>query len=348
MALAPLPAQPSATPWPTTDWPVGPLPAGVDKGRLAASLAQAFDDPGELGETWALVIVHAGALVFERYGAGRTADDSCRSWSMAKSITHALAGVLVGDGRLDIHAPADVPEWRAPGDPRAAITLDQLLRMSSGLAFTEAYVPGAPSDVIEMLFGAGQQDVAAFAAAFPLAHSPGSFFSYSSGTTNIVARLLAHALGAHGPAFEAFMRERLFSPIGMTSALPSFDDAGTFIGSSFCFATARDFARFGLLYLRDGQWDGGRLLPKGWVDYARTPTFQQADCVDGPYGAHWWLDLAGPGTFSANGYEGQYIVICPDRDLVIVRNGVTAEANQPLVKTWLADLAGLFAQGKTV
>ncbi len=100
------------------------------------------------------------------------------------------------------------------------------------------------------------------------------------------------------------MYERLFAPIGMQSALPRFDDAGTFIGSSFCFATARDFARFGLLYLRDGQWDGCRLLPKGWVDYARTPTFQQADCVDGPYGAHWWLDLAGPGSFSANGYEG--------------------------------------------
>jgi CubicO group peptidase (beta-lactamase class C family) len=262
---------------------------------------------------------------------------------MAKSITHALAGLVVGDGRLDIQAPADVPEWRAPGDPRAAVTLDQLLRMSAGLAFTEAYVPGAPSDVIEMLFGAGQRDVAAFAAAFPLAHPPGSHFSYSSGATNIVSRALARALEAHGPAFEAFMRERLFAPIGMTSAAPRFDEAGTFIGSSFCFATARDFARFGLLYLRDGQWDGRRLLPAGWVDYARTPTHQQAECVDGPYGAHWWLGLAGPGSFSANGYEGQYTVICPDRDLVIVRNGVTAEANQPLVKTWLADLAALFA-----
>jgi CubicO group peptidase (beta-lactamase class C family) len=343
MGLAPLPAQPSGTAWPTSDWPAGPLPACVDKDRFAARIDEAFEDPGDLGETWALVIVQAGALVFERYGQGRSADDTCRSWSMAKSITHALAGILVGDGRLDIHAPADVPEWRAPGDPRAAITLDQLLRMSSGLAFTEAYVPGEPSDVIEMLFGAGQHDVAAFAAAFPLAHPPGSYFSYSSGATNIVSRCLARALGAEGAAFEAFMRERLFAPIGMTSATPRFDDAGTFIGSSFCFAIARDFARFGLLYLRDGRWDGRRLLPEGWVDFARTPTFQQADCVDSPSGAHWWLDLAGPGSFSANGYEGQYIVICPDRALVIVRNGVTAEANQPLVKLWLAELAALFA-----
>jgi CubicO group peptidase (beta-lactamase class C family) len=90
-------------------------------------------------------------------------------------------------------------------------------------------------------------------------------------------------------------------------------------------------------------WEGRRLLPEGWVDYARTPTFQQADCADGPYGAHWWLDLAGPGTFSANGYEGQHIVVCPDRDLVIVRNGATPEADQPLVKTWLAELAAAFS-----
>jgi len=333
MVLPSLPAQPSATPWPTADWPRGEPTVDL------AMVDKAFDDPGDLGETWALVIVQGGRLVFERYGQGRTADDTCRSWSMAKSITHALAGVLVGDGRLDIHAPADVPEWRASGDPRGAITLDQLLHMSSGLAFVEAYVPGEASDVIEMLFGRGADDVAAFAAAFPLAHPPGSFFSYSSGTSNIVSRCLARAAGAHGPAFEAFMRQRLFGPLGMTSAAPRFDAAGTFIGSSFCFATARDFARFGLLYLRDGVWDGARLLPEGWVDYARTPTFQQADCADGPYGAHWWLDLAGPGSFSANGYEGQYTVVCPDRDLVIVRNGVTAEANQPLVKAWLAELA---------
>jgi CubicO group peptidase (beta-lactamase class C family) len=310
---------------------------------LEAVIDQAFGARRDLGETWALVIVQAGRLVLERYGADREAEDACRSWSMAKSITHALAGILVGDGRLDIFAPADVPEWRAAGDPRAAITLDQLLRMSSGLDFVEAYSPGAPSDVIEMLFGAGATDVAAFAAASPLAHPPGTFFNYSSGTTNIVSRCLARAIAAQGPEFGAFMRERLFAPIGMKSAIPRFDQAGTFIGSSFCFATARDFARFGLLYLRDGLWEGARLLPAGWADYARTPTFQQPDCVEGPYGAHWWLELAGPGSFSANGYEGQHIVICPDRDLIIVRNGVTPEANQPLVRAWLAELAALFS-----
>ncbi|HXU99035.1 MAG TPA: serine hydrolase, partial [Caulobacteraceae bacterium] len=289
MVLPPLPAQPAGTPWPTAAWPAGEVPAGIDRGRLEAMLAHAFSEaaPDDLGKTQAVVIIHGGRLVAERYGSGRGPDDTCHSWSMAKSITHALAGLLTGDHLLDVFAPADVPAWR--GDERAQITLDQLLRMSSGLAFVEAYSPDQPSDVIEMLFGKGAADTAAFAAAFPLAHPPGSFFAYSSGTTNIICRCLARALGADGAAFEDFMRERLFAPLGMTSAAPRFDAAGTFIGSSFCFATPRDFARFGLLYLRDGIWEGRRLLPAGWVDYARTPTFQQAGCLDGSYGAHWWL-----------------------------------------------------------
>src|SRR6185312_5645280 len=189
---------------------------------------------------------------------------------------------------------ADVPEWAGAGDPRGPITLDLLLRMSSGLAFVEDYVREHPSDVIAMLFGEGQADVAAYAAAKPLVHAPGSFWSYSSGTSNIVSRCLARAIDAFGPDFEAFMRARLFEPIGMTSPIPKFDQAGVFIGSSYCFCTARDFARFGLLYLRDGVWDGRRLLPDGWVDYARTETFQQPNDEYGPYGAHWWLGLGGP------------------------------------------------------
>jgi CubicO group peptidase (beta-lactamase class C family) len=253
---------------------------------------------------------------------------------MAKSITQALVGILVGDGLIDIHAPADVPEWKEPGDPRGAITLDQLLRMSSGLKFVEDYSPENPSDVIAMLFGEGKDDVARFAANFPLVHAPGSFMSYSSGTTNIVARCAARALGATGDAFAAFMRRRLFDPIGMKSPLPRFDEAGTFIGSSFCFCTARDFARFGLLYLRDGVWDGVRILPEGWVDYARTHTYQQPGCTENPYGAHWWLDRAGAGSFSALGYDGQYVVIVPDADLILVRNGVS-EALKPNIFPWI-------------
>lgn len=312
---------------------------------MGARLDYAFgpDSLAELGETHAVVVIQGGRLIAERYAAGYGPDQTYPSWSMAKSITQALAGILVGDGRLDIHAPAEVPEWAAADDPRRAITLDLLLRMSSGLRFVEDYVPEHPSDVITMLFGEGQADVAHFAADQPLAHPPGRFWSYSSGTTNIVSRALSRAIGAYGSDFEAFMRERLFDPIGMTSAKPRFDAAGTFIGSSFCFCTARDFARFGLLYLRDGVWEGRRILPAGWVDYARTPTWQQPT-DEGAYGAHWWLGAAGDGSFSANGYQGQYTAVIPDLDMVIVRHGNSPLALQPNAKAWVGALAQTFRE----
>lgn len=344
MTLPPLPAQPADVPWPTDAWPEGE-PRGLDRMRLDALMAEAFAAPSTptLGETHATLIVRGGRIVHERYGDGFGPEKTYPSWSKAKSITHALTGLLVADGKVDVHAPADAPEWSAPGDPRGAITLDQLLRMSSGLKWLEEYLPDQPSDVIAMLFGEGKADVAAFAASFPLAHPPGGFFYYSSGTTNIVSRALARALGAYGPDFEAFMRTRLFEPLGMRSPIPKFDDAGTFIGSSFCFCTARDFARFGLLYLRDGVWEGRRLLPDGWVDYARTPTWQQPGGeADGRYGAHWWLDIAGPGSFSANGYDGQYTVLVPDRDLVIVRHGATPLDCKDALKRWIGAVADCF------
>lgn len=343
MTIPSLPSQPAGTPWPTDEWPLGELPESADRARLAALIARAFESESanELGQTHALVIVHKGRLVAERYAPGFGPDETCPSWSKAKSITQALVGILQGDGKLDIHARADVPEWQEPNDPRRAITLDLLLRMSSGLAFVEEYLPDRPSDVIQMLWGEGKDDVAHFAASFPLAHAPGSIWSYASGTTNIVARAAGLAVGAD---FEAFMRHRLFEPLGMRTATPKFDAAGTFIGSSFCFATPRDFARFGLLYLRDGIWEGKRLLPEGWVDYARSPTFQQPT-DQGRYGAHWWLDLAGPGSFSANGYQGQYTVVVPDRDLILVRHGETPAELSVNVKLWLRDLAECFPHG---
>jgi len=343
-----LPLQSAALPWPTVAWPMGTAPANADAAKIAGLLDLAFagapsGPPGRLGRTDAVVVIQAGRLVVERYGDDFGPEVTCWSWSMAKSMTQALVGIAVKDGLIDIHAPADVPEWSAPGDPRGAITLDQLLRMSSGLSFVEVYEEGQVSDVREMLFGAGKHDVAAYAASRPLAHPPGSFWSYSSGTTNIICRTLQRALGRFGADFEAWMRSRLFNPLGMTSVLPKFDAAGTFIGSSYAFATPRDFARFGLLYLRDGVWEGQRLLPEGWVDYARTPTFQQVGTpASDAYGAQWWLGLGGPGSFSANGYDGQFILICPDRDLIVVRNGAS-EAQKDAVKAWVSDLAAAFA-----
>ncbi len=318
---------------------------------LDALLDAAFDDGGELRTTSAVVVLHRGRVVAERYAGAlehwdRPAepigpDTLLLSWSVAKSVLHAVVGLLVGDGRLDLAAPAAVPQWTASGDPRAAITVADLLGMRDGLDFRENYVDGAASDVIEMLFGAGQDDVAAFAADRPLAAPPGERFSYSSGTTNVLSGVVARLLGP-GEPYEAYVRERLLDPLGITRADLRFDAAGTWIASSYLYLTARDFARFGALYLHDGRLPDGRgLLPDGWVRDAVQP--RSVDAEDGQrYGLHWWVDDAPDGTFSARGYEGQRISVCPARDVVVVRLGKTpAERNEPL-RRWVAQVVECF------
>lgn len=333
----PLPEQPADVPWPTSEWPAGEPERDVDAAGLRRA-ADALFDPA-VGETKALVVVHRGRLVLERYAEGLDATSTLPSWSMAKSVLQAVVGLLAQEGRLDPLAPADVPDWRGADDPRAAITLDHLLHMASGLDFREVYEAHSGSDVVEMLFGRGKDDVAAFAASFPPAHPPGSFLSYSSGDSNIVAGVVKRVLGAGEPTLR-FMEKELLHRIGMRSAKPRFDPSGTFIGSSFVFATPRDFARFGLLYLRGGTWDDERLLDPRWVDYARTPAGIRPS--PGDYGAHWWLALDGSGTFSANGFQGQYTVLSPERDVVAVRLGVSTPEHRRGLWLGLADLLRAF------
>ncbi|MEM7330403.1 MAG: serine hydrolase [Pseudomonadota bacterium] len=340
-SLVSLPAQPPGTPWPTEHWPMGDLPAHVDRAKIQALIDQGFEDVATLGQTHAFLAILGGRVVAERYADTHGPDDTYHSWSMAKSITHALTGIAIADGAIKLDAPVNVPEWQAPDDPRAAITLEHLLRMSSGLQFIEDYENAGVSHTIEMLFGVGKDDVAHYAAEKPLEHAPGTHWLYSSGTTNIISRLLAAALKLDPHGFEQFLRGRLLNPIGMHSAIPKFDAAGTFLGSSFCFCTARDFARFGLLYLRGGDWDGQQIISRQWVDHARTPTPNVPSEEPMGYGAHWWLNMAGPGSFSANGYDGQYIVLVPDTDLILVRHGVS-EAFKDNVRDWLAAIAACF------
>ncbi len=333
--------------------------APINTARLDELLAMADTHGGDadapFGLHLGLAVVHRGELVAERYGPTTDADTALISWSMAKSITHALVGLLVGEGLLDLDAPAQVPAWT--GDARAAITLQQLLEMNSGLEFVEDYVDDQVSHVIEMLFGDGQGDVAGYAASFPLIHEPGTVFNYSSGTTNIVSAICDRTIKANGLAdgTESFLRQRLFDPLGMDSATIQCDDTGTFIGSSFVFATARDFATFGRLYLDDGTANGERLLPEGWVTHARTAV--TTPVAEGHwYGAHWWLwdhhcdpGPDGPGFpvadingFAAHGYEGQYTLVVPDRDLVVVRLGKTPTELQPDVRAWIAEIVRCF------
>jgi CubicO group peptidase (beta-lactamase class C family) len=341
-----LPPQPSDVRWPTDRWERHPLPNGADAERLNSMLDAAVSVDGALARTLGVVIVHRGVLVAERYHATSGPDDALISWSMAKSVVHAACGVAVGRGLLDTTAPAGLPAWqRDLGDPRAAITVDQLLRMTSGLRWVEDYVDGAVSTVIEMLFGAGIDDHAAYAAAFDLEAPPGTTWRYSSGTSNIVARIVQDAVGGSTERMQAFLDESIFGPLGMTSADPRFDTAGTFVGSSYLYATAQDFARFGLLYLRDGVWDGRRLLPAGWVDRARTVTPQSHVDEVHDYGEHWWVwrgDIASYGAFGAHGYEGQYTLVVPGLDLVVVRLGKSPAETHDALRAWMRSLVGCF------
>ena len=329
----------------------------VDHETLNTKLAMANELGGDLdapfGLHLGLVIQHKGEVVAEVYGPTADAETTLISWSKAKSFTHAMVGMLVMDGVLDPAAPAPVPAWA--GDERAAITLQQLLEMNSGLEFVEDYVDGEVSSVIEMLFGSGKDDVAGFAESFPLIHEPGSVFNYSSGTTNIISAICGRAIQANDLAesTEGFLQTRLFDPLGMASATVQCDERGTFIGSSFVFATARDFAKFGQLYLDDGLAGGKRLLPEGWVTHARTPV--SSPVIDPHwYGAQWWLwddhcipantgfDPSDINGFGAHGYEGQYTVVVPDRDLVVVRLGKTPVERQPEVRAWIDDIIRCF------
>jgi CubicO group peptidase (beta-lactamase class C family) len=348
----PLPSQPHDVPWPNEGWPEGELPAGVD---LRPLLGEAFDDAGPIATTYAVVVVHHGRLVLERYHGALehfdrppepvTAHTPLLSWSMAKSVLHAVVGLLVGAGRLELDAPAPVLAWADPADPRHAITLRHLLAMRDGLDFVEDYVDDRVSDTIHMLFGDRQSDVADFAADRPLAAPPGTRFNYSSGTSNIVSGVVARTVGP-GEDYARFLHGRLFSPLGMRSADPEFDEAGTWVASSYLRATARDWARFGLFYLRDGVWDGVRVLPAGWVDYGRTMV--SADEDGEPHGAHWWgLPGDNPlGTFRASGYEGQSISICPALDLVVVRLGKTPLEREDDLIPWRIAMVEAFAAAR--
>jgi CubicO group peptidase (beta-lactamase class C family) len=346
--LLPLPPQLDGVAWPTQAWPRAELDPRADRPALETLLDRAFSrpEPDGLERTHAVVIVQHGAIVAERYAHDVDPDDAFPSWSIAKSITNSLVGILVRQGRLDVSQPIPVKEWEA-SDPRSRITIDQMLRMVDGLRFREAedlgggnirYYPPEESDVIPMLFGSGKKDVAAFASTLPYVAEPESRWNYNSGASNLLSRLVSQTIGGGREEMLAFMRRELFDRLGMTTATPRFDEAGTFIGSSHCACSARDFARFGTLYLRDGIWEDERILPEGWVDYSRTASLQS----DGLYGAHFWVIPGSLGLFQCSGAWGQRILISPKLDLVVVRLGQTAPHKVAAVVRYCKELVDAF------
>lgn len=316
-----LPAAPRATATP------GNLPQYLDPAVMAV-VNRAFEEPDldRPRRTRAVVVVHDGRIVAERYADGITAETRLLGWSMAKTVMNALAGILVRDGRWSLDMPLPIPEWQGSSDARRGITLDHALRMSTGLAFDEDSRLTWP-DVVTMLLT--EPDMAAFAAGMPLIAAPGTRWQYASGTSVILARAMREAFPSQAD-YEAFPRRALFEPLGMTSAVFETDASGTFVGSSLMFASARDWARFGLLYVRDGVWEGTRILPEGWVEYTVTPA--PAD-PSRSYGAHVWLEISESyarsgaplpaDAFHATGRQGQFVTIVPSRGVVVVRLGAT-------------------------
>jgi CubicO group peptidase (beta-lactamase class C family) len=313
--LPPLPPQPEGVPFPTAEWPLGSLPAD-DQAAIDALVDEAFDAPPNEGSRSLLVVV-GGKVVYERYRDPDNATTIMDSWSVAKSFTSALVGIAAGDGLIDVTGRALRPEWDDPADPRHAITVADLLHMSGGLDWAEgpsyAGFFAAPS-------------AAGYAAAQPLAVEPNTQFNYSTGTTAILASLVAQEVGGANE-LERYLRERLLDPIGATSMQPLKDPDGMWYGGLGANTTVRDFARFGLLFLRDGVWDGQRILPEGWVDYTRTPSDTSPI-----YGAQWWLAEDGS-FFEAQGLYGQIIRVVPALDAVIVTTTFAGGNSSSLVAT---------------
>jgi CubicO group peptidase (beta-lactamase class C family) len=330
---------------PDAPWPLGnqaELPTGlpgVDLAAINAAVELAFQDmePNQNIDTRAVLVIHKGRIIAEKYAEPFHADMPQLGWSMTKTVTAALTGILAGDGLLHIDHAANVPEWRRDGDPRSTITLNHLLQMSSGMQYSEVYTAGSMSDVILMLYTTG--DTAAFTVNKPLRYEPGSTFYYNSGTTNIISRIQRQLFRSYQDYFN-FPQERLFGPLGMNSVVIEPDASGTFVGSSYMYATPRDWAKIGLLYLQDGVWNGQRILPEGWVEYSLTPT---SAAEHGNYGAQIWLNAGAPGdpdsrpvsTLPANmyylsGFEGQNIVMLPEQELIVMRMGVTTRGPRPI------------------
>jgi len=276
----------------------------------------------------AVVVVKDGLVVAERYADGFDTHTPLLSFSVAKSFTNALLGMLVSEGKLRVEQPLDAPEWRAPGDPRATITVEDLMRMRSGLAAEEAESAFSPVAQMEFLHG----DMAGFAAAQPAKEAPGKTFEYTSADTVLLDRKIGELIGGGASGVRDYARNRLFRRLGMHDVTMEFDGQGTFVGSTYVYASARDYAKFGLLYLNDGVAPTGeRLLPRGWVDWSRTST------LGAPYGAGFWTN-DGPSQpakwrveggfpkegFFASGTMGQRIYIVPSAHLVVTRFGYSA------------------------
>ena len=345
------PAPPPATPA-LMATPESPAVEPTDP-ALAAALDRAFAETSRAPhrQTKAVVVLHAGRIVAERYASGYGVDTPIIGWSATKSVTNALIGILVRQGKVSLAGPAPVAAWADPQDPRRAITIDHLLRMNSGLDIGQSLSAGA-SDAFDptahMVFG--ERDMAGFAERAKLRAAPGTQWTYTNGNTLLLSRIVRDASGGDAASVLAFARRELFDPLGMRHVTLEMDATGTPIGASHMLASARDWARFGQLYLDDGMAGGTRLLPEGWVDYSATLTRGSEQYG---YGAGFWTNRADSGgalyrtkagipadAFMARGAFGQYVIVIPSKRLVVARFGMafTARDDMDTVARLVADV----------
>ncbi|VIO66659.1 serine hydrolase domain-containing protein [Bradyrhizobium ivorense] len=330
---------PKATPQPALQPEIaGPSIVAPQSPQLAAALDRAFAEPAEppFRRTRAIVVLKDGRVVAERYADGIGIDTPLLGFSATKSVISALTGILVRDGKLTIDQPVPIAAWQSHDDPRHAITVDHLLRHTAGLALgssLQASLASVLEPVNRMKFM--ERDMAAFAESCPLESAPGRNWNYNDGNFTVLSHLIRDAAGGHAADVMRFARRELFDPLGMHSVVIEFDAAGTPEGSSQMLASARDWARFGQLYLNDGVAGGRRILPEGWVKYSASPT---PNAWVG-YGAGFWTNLGdsfganyrtGHGwprdAFYAKGTIGQYVIIVPSQRLVILRLGRSPNA----------------------
>ena len=335
------------------------LAAVVERPSVAREkLARAVDalfSQSETAETRAVLVLHSGRIVAERYGPGYHENTRFVSWSMAKTVTGVMIGLMVSDGRLRLDESVPIPAWQRPGDPRGEVTLRQLLQMRSGLRHTEAGDPIYKSDEVRMLFLDGRDDMAAYAEAQPLEAEPGRKWEYSSATTVILADLVARSLttstdpATRRRAVSEYLKTRLFEPLGMRSIVPEFDTVGTLIGGSLIHGTARDWAKFGEFLRTGGSVNGAQLVPRGWIEF-----MVKSNPRNPGYGAQIWLNhpqaedgtIQFPGapssTFSMNGHLGQYVAVSPRQSLTVVRLGRTDDGAHQPVRDAIARIIQLF------
>jgi len=298
-------------------WPLGDIlprrKTGIDTIKLDDITKRLIRDNAYNGDVFAFMVLYKGIPVAEAYKPQFNKNTRFLSWSIAKSLTNALVGVLAEKGKMDINNPAGIDEWKA--DDRSKITLNDLLQMQSGLKWNEDY--GNKSDVTVMLYC--ESDMSRYAFQQPLEHTPGTFWSYSSGTANIVSYLIRRQF-TNDSLYYSFISSQFFSKIGIPDAVLEVDPSGTSIGSSYLYATVRDYARFALLYQNNGVLNGERIFPEGWVKY----TTSAASASKGEYGAFFWLNIgkkfpsAPEDMYMCEGHDGQQIFIMPAQELIVV------------------------------